>query len=271
MRPPDRSPGTTAFPAPAPPNQGAPRQSTDQRRGATVGTINPFATGIASQFAEVSRDRSQASERESKSLADKPRVAEDLGAEVLRAEEDGRSHTHADRPLRHVSRIVIGHSQHSRCYALLHGSPPPAGHRCQRGRQRRQPALRIELRVPWLADRTDALRDWHQTSLLSVEVCHLRRWYQPGLLLIGDAAHTMSPVGGVGISEAIQDAVVASNVLGPRLRAGHVRESDLAAVQRRREWPVRIVQGYQRLVQASLMATSAGVAAGRVPLGGTST
>jgi len=125
----------------------------------------------------------------------------------------------------------------------------------------------VELRVPWLADRTDILRDWQQTSLLSVEVCRLGRWYQPGLLLIGDAAHTMSPVGGVGISEAIQDAVVASNVLGPRLRAGHVRESDLAAVQRRREWPVRIVQGYQRLVQASLMATSAGVAAGRVPLG----
>jgi 2-polyprenyl-6-methoxyphenol hydroxylase-like FAD-dependent oxidoreductase len=123
----------------------------------------------------------------------------------------------------------------------------------------------VELRVPWLADRTDALRDWHQTSLLSVEVCHLRRWYQPGLLLIGDAAHTMSPVGGVGISEAIQDAVVASNVLGSRLRARNVRESDLAVVQRRREWPVRIVQGYQRLVQASFMATHAGVA-DRVPL-----
>src|SRR5262249_52562526 len=107
----------------------------------------------------------------------------------------------------------------------------------------------VELRVPWLADRTEALRDWRQTSLLSVEVCRLRRWYQPGLLLIGDAAHTMSPIGGVGISEAIQDAVVASNVLGPRFRAGHIRESDLAAVQRRRGWPVRIVQGYQRLVQ----------------------
>jgi 2-polyprenyl-6-methoxyphenol hydroxylase-like FAD-dependent oxidoreductase len=64
----------------------------------------------------------------------------------------------------------------------------------------------VELRVPWLADRTDALRNWHETSLLSAEVCRLRRWYQPGLLLIGDAAHTMSPVGGVGISEAIQDA-----------------------------------------------------------------
>ncbi len=104
-------------------------------------------------------------------------------------------------------------------------------------------------RVPWLADRTEGLREWKQTSLLSVEVCRLRRWYRPGLLLIGDAAHTMSPVGGVGISEAIQDAAVASNILGPRLKAGRVSERDLAAVQRRREWPVRIVQSYQRIVE----------------------
>src|SRR5918911_5064677 len=108
------------------------------------------------------------------------------------------------------------------------------------------------LRVPWLAGRTGSLRDWNQASLLSVEVCRLRRWYRPGLLLIGDAAHTMSPMGGVGISEAIQDAVVASNILGPRLRTGDVREADLAAVQRRREWPVRIVQAYQRIVEGSL-------------------
>jgi 2-polyprenyl-6-methoxyphenol hydroxylase-like FAD-dependent oxidoreductase len=125
----------------------------------------------------------------------------------------------------------------------------------------------VALRVPWLADRTDALRDWTQTSLLAVESCRLRRWYRPGLLLIGDAAHTMSPVGGVGISVALQDAAVASNVLGPRLRAGRVRVADLAAVQRRREWPVRIVQAYQRLVQGWLLATRRGVAARRVPLG----
>jgi 2-polyprenyl-6-methoxyphenol hydroxylase-like FAD-dependent oxidoreductase len=123
----------------------------------------------------------------------------------------------------------------------------------------------VELRVPWLADRTDSLQDWSQTSLLSVEVCRLRRWYRPGLLFIGDAAHTMSPVGGVGISEAIQDAVVASNVVVPRLRAGTVREADLAAIQRRREWPVRIVQLYQRLVQISFMSTRRGAAADRVP------
>jgi 2-polyprenyl-6-methoxyphenol hydroxylase-like FAD-dependent oxidoreductase len=125
----------------------------------------------------------------------------------------------------------------------------------------------VGLRVPWLAGRTDALRDWNQTSLLAVETCRLRRWYRPGLLLIGDAAHTMSPVGGVGISVALQDAAVASNVLGPRLRAGRVAVADLAAVQRRREWPVRIVQAYQGLVQGWLLATPRGEAARRVPLG----
>jgi 2-polyprenyl-6-methoxyphenol hydroxylase-like FAD-dependent oxidoreductase len=160
------------------------------------------------------------------------------------------------------------------CGLLNRGADWQVGYSLEKGgyaRLRAQglDALRrsVELRVPWLAGRSDVLRDWNQTSLLSVEVCRLRRWYRPGLLLIGDAAHTMSPAGGVGISEAIQDAVVASNVLGPRLCAGHVRVSDLAAVQRRREWPVRIVQAYQRQVQASLMATSAGVGAGRVPLG----
>jgi 2-polyprenyl-6-methoxyphenol hydroxylase-like FAD-dependent oxidoreductase len=125
----------------------------------------------------------------------------------------------------------------------------------------------VELRVPWLAGRTDALRDWSQTSLLAVESCRLRRWYRPGLLLIGDAAHTMSPVGAVGISVALQDAAVASNVLGPRLRAGRVRVADLAAVQRRREWPVRLVQAYQGVVQGWLLATRRGEAARRVPLG----
>jgi 2-polyprenyl-6-methoxyphenol hydroxylase-like FAD-dependent oxidoreductase len=125
----------------------------------------------------------------------------------------------------------------------------------------------VGLRVPWLTGRTDALRHWSQTSLLAVESCRLRRWYRPGLLLIGDAAHTMSPVGAVGISVALQDAAVASNVLGPRLRAGRVAVADLAAVQRRREWPVRIVQAYQGVVQGWLLATRRGVAARRVPLG----
>jgi 2-polyprenyl-6-methoxyphenol hydroxylase-like FAD-dependent oxidoreductase len=125
----------------------------------------------------------------------------------------------------------------------------------------------IALPVPWLADRTDALHDWNQVSLLAVESSRLRRWYRPGLLLIGDAAHTMSPIGAVGITVAIQDAAVASNVLGPRLRAGRVSVADLAAVQRRRQWPVRIVQAYQQLMQDWMMATRSGDGARRMPLG----
>src|SRR5207247_1863393 len=72
--------------------------------------------------------------------------------------------------------------------------------------------------VPWLSDRVADLNDWKQVSVLAVESSRLTKWYQPGLLLIGDAAHVMSPVGGVGINVAIQDAVEAANLLGPRLR-----------------------------------------------------
>jgi 2-polyprenyl-6-methoxyphenol hydroxylase-like FAD-dependent oxidoreductase len=125
----------------------------------------------------------------------------------------------------------------------------------------------IASRVPWLADRLNALRDWNQVSMLAVESSRLRRWYRPGLLLIGDAAHTMSPIGAVGITVAIQDAAVASNVLGRRLRAGRVSVADLAAVQRRREWPVRIVQAYQQLMQDWMMADPGADGAARMPLG----
>src|SRR5438093_13077856 len=108
--------------------------------------------------------------------------------------------------------------------------------------------------VAWLADRVAALNDWHQLSVLSVESSRLRQWYKPGLLLIGDAAHVMSPVGGVGINVAIQDAVEAANLLGPRLKEGTVRESDLAALQKRREFPVRVVQKFQAMMQKNLAA-----------------
>jgi 2-polyprenyl-6-methoxyphenol hydroxylase-like FAD-dependent oxidoreductase len=101
--------------------------------------------------------------------------------------------------------------------------------------------------APWLADRTSQLQNWQQTSLLSIQAGLVERWYQPGLLLIGDAAHVMSPIFGVGINFAIQDAIVAANILGPRLRRGGVRPRDLAAVQRRREWPTRLMQFLQEL------------------------
>jgi 2-polyprenyl-6-methoxyphenol hydroxylase-like FAD-dependent oxidoreductase len=111
-------------------------------------------------------------------------------------------------------------------------------------------------RVPWLADRVEGLRDWKQVSVLSVESSRLARWYQPGLLLIGDAAHVMSPVGGVGINYAIQDAVDAANVLTTPLRNGSVSMSDLAAVQKRREWPTRVIQAFQTFIQKRVIATA---------------
>jgi 2-polyprenyl-6-methoxyphenol hydroxylase-like FAD-dependent oxidoreductase len=106
--------------------------------------------------------------------------------------------------------------------------------------------------VPWLADRVGDLTDWRQVAVLSVESSRLLRWHRPGVLLIGDAAHVMSPVGGVGINYAIQDAVEAANLLAGPLRKGEVRERDLAAVQRRREWPTKVIQRLQGLVQQQI-------------------
>ena len=113
--------------------------------------------------------------------------------------------------------------------------------------------------VPEFADRMEHLEDWKQVSLLSVESSRCPKWYRPGLLLIGDAAHVMSPVGGVGINYAIQDAVVAANVLAEPLKT-HQRQlidldpSYLAAVQRRREWPTRIIQAFQAQIQRRILA-----------------
>jgi 2-polyprenyl-6-methoxyphenol hydroxylase-like FAD-dependent oxidoreductase len=107
----------------------------------------------------------------------------------------------------------------------------------------RQP---ITSHAPFLADRVHHLQSWQQTSLLQIDVGRVPRWYRPGLLLIGDAAHVMSPVGGVGINYAIQDAVVASNMIGPRLRQGTLRTHHLECVQRRREPPTRLMQAFQR-------------------------
>ncbi len=117
--------------------------------------------------------------------------------------------------------------------------------------QRGLEAFREEIArlAPYLRDRTDELGDWSDIKLLTVAVDRLRVWHRPGLLCIGDAAHAMSPIGGVGINLAIQDAVAAANILAPRLLRGGVTEDDLHSVQRRREFPTRATQQLQLFVQ----------------------
>jgi len=106
----------------------------------------------------------------------------------------------------------------------------------------RESLLRI---APFLGERVEEIKDWDQVKLLSIQINRLRQWYKPGLLCIGDAAHAMSPAGGVGINYAIQDAVATANLLTGALREHKVTEASLAKVQERREFPVRIVQSLQ--------------------------
>jgi 2-polyprenyl-6-methoxyphenol hydroxylase-like FAD-dependent oxidoreductase len=107
--------------------------------------------------------------------------------------------------------------------------------------------------APEFADRVAELQDWKQVSMLSVEANRLPRWYRPGLLLLGDAAHVMSPAGGNGINYAIMDAVAAANFLTAPLQSGKLAEADLARVQRRREWPTRVIQAMVNLLQDRLL------------------
>jgi 2-polyprenyl-6-methoxyphenol hydroxylase-like FAD-dependent oxidoreductase len=117
----------------------------------------------------------------------------------------------------------------------------------ERIKQRGLEAFRRDIAqvAPFLHDRTGEIADWDAVKLLTVRVDRLRRWYRDGLLCIGDAAHAMSPVGGVGINLAIQDAVAAANILIPRLRQGRISSSDLRAVQQRRQFPTRMTQAVQ--------------------------
>jgi 2-polyprenyl-6-methoxyphenol hydroxylase-like FAD-dependent oxidoreductase len=103
--------------------------------------------------------------------------------------------------------------------------------------------------APTLRCRLDALKSYDDVSLLTVTVDRLRRWHRPGLLAIGDAAHAMSPIGGVGINLAIQDAVAAANVLAGPLRRGQVTDADLESIERRRILPTRVTQWIQVTIQ----------------------
>src|SRR5262245_16215925 len=118
-------------------------------------------------------------------------------------------------------------------------------------RERGLPAFREDVGrlAPFLRDRVDELRQWDDVKLLTVRVDRLRRWYSPGLMCIGDAAHAMSPVGGVGINLAVQDAVAAANTLAGPLRSANVSPDHLRQVQKRREFPTRVTQRMQLAVQ----------------------
>jgi 2-polyprenyl-6-methoxyphenol hydroxylase-like FAD-dependent oxidoreductase len=103
--------------------------------------------------------------------------------------------------------------------------------------------------APFLGDRLDEISDWEQVKLLTVQVNRLERWWRPGLLFIGDAAHAMSPVGGIGINLAIQDAVAAANILAAPLFERRLSDADLTAVQARRAPPTRLTQAGQVVIQ----------------------
>jgi 2-polyprenyl-6-methoxyphenol hydroxylase-like FAD-dependent oxidoreductase len=114
------------------------------------------------------------------------------------------------------------------------------------------PAFRHRLvrLLPWMADRAGELAHWEQIKLLTVQIDCLKQWWRPGLLCIGDAAHAMSPVGGVGINIAIQDAVAAGNFLS----GGDFSPANLRRIQRRRQWPARATQRLQILAQDRIIS-----------------
>ena len=149
--------------------------------------------------------------------------------------------------------VTINRGDYWQCaYVILKGAS-------EQIQQRGLPAFRDDIAdvAPFLSDRTDTLRDWKDISLLSVRVDRLLAWWRPGLLCIGDSAHAMSPVGGIGINLAIQDAVATANILAEPLRRQRVTSDHLAALQKRRLWPTHRtqslqVQAHKRLVEPTL-------------------
>ncbi len=157
--------------------------------------------------------------------------------------------------------ILINRGAHWQCGFVI----PKASLDDRRGRGIAAFRAEIARLQPTLADRVDAIGSWDDVKLLTVAVNRLATWWRPGLLCIGDAAHAMSPVGGVGINLAIQDAVAAARLLAAPLRERRVGDADLAAVQRRREWPTRMTQRMQVLIQNRILRRALGGTGTAVP------
>lgn len=160
-----------------------------------------------------------------------------------------RQHQDPARPLGRVEAgkmlVMIDREQYWQCAFLI-----PKGS-LNELKQRGMEDFRQQLAslAPFLRERVEELKSWDDISVLTVLVDRLLHWSKPGLLCIGDSAHAMSPVGGVGINLAIQDAVATANILGRKLVAGNVSHNDLIAVQRRREFPTKATQQLQVLIQ----------------------
>ena len=127
-------------------------------------------------------------------------------------------------------------------------------------KQRGLPAFRdsIVFMSPFVRDRIGEIASWDDVKLLTVAIDRLKQWHRPGLLCIGDAAHAMSPVGGVGINLAVQDAVATANALAEPLKARAVTEAHLAAIQKRRTLPMRVIQFIQTQIQNSVLSRALG-------------
>ncbi len=153
--------------------------------------------------------------------------------------------------------VMINRGEHWQCaYVIAKGS-------IDKVRERGLPAFRagVAALMPFVADRVDEIASWDDVKLLTVAVDRLTRWYRPGLLCIGDAAHAMSPIGGVGVNLAVQDAVAAANLLAAPLREKRLSDADLERVQKRRMLATRIVQGMQVLMQNRVISPLLGRAA----------
>jgi 2-polyprenyl-6-methoxyphenol hydroxylase-like FAD-dependent oxidoreductase len=150
--------------------------------------------------------------------------------------------------------ILIDRGDYWQCAFLIHKGA------IEETKRAGLPAFRASVAqiMPAFADRVDELKDWDQVKLLTVAVNRLERWHRPGLLCIGDAAHAMSPIGGVGVNLAVQDAVAAANILWKPLAAGTLREDDLDYVQERREFPTRVIQRIQVFVQDKVVSAALG-------------